>query len=150
MKRYAYRPVTEINGEHPLLSIVSHSGDTLQTFSQFFRPRPSELRRMLHQVRDHHRESLSACAIRYGVSRSTIIKWASGRRAPSGAAARIIWIVWTAAFNPDAISDYFSWAVWQRPCVNEWTPERLAEYVKERKRRNRKKCGRRRGPKTGS
>src|SRR5262245_42085026 len=60
-----------------------------------FAPKPQEIRRMLRALRREQRWSQAFAASVLGVTESAVVKWEAGKRDPNGAAAKLIFLLYS-------------------------------------------------------
>jgi len=98
---------------HPLLG-----GDDALMVANTFRPEPAELRRMLRSLRKRLGLAQSLTAALLGVTKSAVVKWESGERTPTGAAAKMIFLLYSRLLDPSGkVRNVWDIAFWGRiPC----------------------------------
>jgi hypothetical protein len=133
MRRYPHRPNLQWNFGNPT---ICWSGNRLQWLAAVHKPGPSEVQKMLRELRGHYKESIPTCAVRLGVSRSVFLKWWSGKRTPCSSATRLIWLLWCAALHPEVLERPEAWYTYERPGMKLVSAETLLRRAKRlRKRR---------------
>jgi hypothetical protein len=58
-----------------------------------------------------------------GVPSITVRSWLTKRRTPTGAARRLIWVLYTAHFAPETFRKPAAWMLWTRPQAPTTTSE---------------------------
>lgn len=71
----------------------------------------TEFRRMLHKLEGALPEPYTICAA-LGVTLQSVRNWAEGRRKPSDAARKLVWLVYQSYFHPGRISDLQALCLW--------------------------------------
>jgi transcriptional regulator with XRE-family HTH domain len=96
-------------------------GVTMEGLCRCFRPEPKALRQMLLDLRGVHRWSQGFAASVLGVSVSTIVKWESGVRNPTGSAAKLIFLLYSQHVErKDRVRNCWDLATWGKmPCRSE-------------------------------
>ncbi len=69
---------------------------------------------MLEKLREALGISVAALAALLGVPQITARRWLNGTRSPSGAAKRLIWLLYTSATAPETLTDGRNWWEWKR------------------------------------
>lgn len=88
------------------------SGSLAEASVWINRPSDNEIREMLTAIRNALQLSVPALAAILGVPRNTLQKWMSGARRPSGAAARLIWLLHANWLQPEILTKPGAWLVW--------------------------------------
>lgn len=91
------------------------SGESVAMATQVLAPDDAELRWMLAELRKGLAFSVAKLAATLGVPRITLRSWFDGTRRPSGAARRLIWVLYTAHFAPETFREPAAWMLWTRP-----------------------------------
>lgn len=112
MKRIPYRFESHI-GDDDVYFLVS--GEQSQRITQFYRPSSNEIRKMLHEIRNSLRMSTSHFGMLLGVPLTTARAWLDGKRNPSGASPRLVWLMHTNLFHPEILQQTAAWMRWERP-----------------------------------
>ena len=94
--------------------VCSVSGEFLGLAGKVHQPCNAEVRAMLEKLREALGISVAALAALLGVPRITARRWLNGSRSPSGAAKRLIWLLYTSATEPEALADGRNWLEWKR------------------------------------
>jgi hypothetical protein len=94
--------------------VCSASGEFLGLVNGIHQPTKAEVRAMLEKLREALGISVAALAALLGVPRITARRWLNGSRSPSGAAKRLIWILYTSATAPETLADGRNWLEWRR------------------------------------
>lgn len=87
--------------------------------AMIFRPKAEESRAMLHRLRASLGLSTAGLAALLGVPKVTARSWMDGKRSPTGAATRLIWILTVGAEDPATLAKLGSWVKWSRPGCGE-------------------------------
>lgn len=98
---------------HPLVG-----GDGALMLANTLRPEPAELRRMLRCLRKRLGLAQSFTAALLGVTRSAVSKWENGERTPTGAAAKMVFLLYSRLLDPAGkVQNVWDIAFWGRiPC----------------------------------
>jgi hypothetical protein len=94
--------------------VCSASGEFLGLVNGIHQPTKADVRVMLEKLREVLGISVAALAALLGVPRITARRWLNGSRSPSGAAKRLIWILYTSATAPETLADGQNWLSWKR------------------------------------
>lgn len=92
---------------HPLLT-----GEGALDVAELFAPKPAEVRRMLLALRKRLRWSQPFAAMVLGVTPSAIAKWESCDRQANGAAAKLIFLLYSELIEPGKIRNVWDLALW--------------------------------------
>lgn len=98
------------------------SGSLAEASVWINRPSDTEIRAMLTAIRNALQLSVPALAAILGVPRVTLRRWMSGARRPSGAAARLIWLLHANWLHPEILTKPGAWLVWGRHNDSATTP----------------------------
>lgn len=97
---------------HPSIGV-----EGMLRLSDCFAPEPKKVRRMLLALRRHHRWSQRFAAAVFGVPITTMTKWESGKRNPSGAAAKFIFLLHALLVEKTTVKNCWDLAHWGKfPC----------------------------------
>jgi hypothetical protein len=83
--------------------VQNFCGDFWDRLQRHNGPSPEELRAMLVGLRQHLNWSRPMLGALLGVPRDTVRRWESGQRNLSGAARKLVWLVYTAILSPERL-----------------------------------------------
>jgi DNA-binding transcriptional regulator YiaG len=90
-------------------------GELSNTLVVAFQPSAAETHEMLRRLRVATGLPVATLAALLGVPKVTVRSWLDGKRAPSGAAKRLIWLLTVEAIDPGKLVEDGSWLEWTRP-----------------------------------
>lgn len=110
MRRVHFRRECFVSDEGELF--VARSGQFIGRITKLFAPTGDEVRAMLAEVRKKSGLTTAVLAATLGVPLITARRWLDGSRTPSGAAKRLIWLLFTTQHSPELLSDARAWQEW--------------------------------------
>lgn len=94
--------------------LVTQSGEMGLKLANWYAPSSTATSGMLHLLRRKQKWSQATLAAILGVPKHTLRRWEEGTRNPSGAARRLIWMIWRSLTGQGLPSDLFDWVTWGR------------------------------------
>lgn len=94
--------------------VVTLSGESGLRLAKLLAPTLEDTAVMLRMLRQRMKLSQAALGAVLGVPKHTLRRWEQGTRNPSGAARRLIWVMWRSQLELGLPDDLLGWVSWLR------------------------------------